>query len=124
MRVFSNEYLRWCKCSVYTKVTMNSTYFKWKWVQDGETLCENEQIFSTRSDCFTDGFAAKMGNSKLQFAKMIITCYDAKTDRALLEKKVYGSFDLGHGIKLQAVEFDEKPHIDIRTWDTSAKGKG
>ncbi len=103
---------------------MNSTYFKWKWVQDGEVLNENEQRFSTRSDCFTNGFALKQDDSKLQFAKMKITCYDAKTDRAMLEKKVYGSFDMGHGIRIQAVEYDGKPHIDMRIWDTSAEGKG
>jgi len=108
---------------------MDSTYFKWKWVQDGEVLAENDGKFNARIDCCTDAYSAKLqdnkkDNKRLEFAKMKVTCYDAKTDRALMEKKVYGSFDLGHDIKIQAVEYDEKPRIDIRTWDTSAKGKG
>ena len=98
---------------------MNSTYYQWKWVIGERITAASTEEFSDRAECIADAAQGHRDD-----AEMIITGFNANTNRPLLEKKVYGSFDLGHGIKLQAVEYNGKPHIDIRTWETSAKGKG
>ncbi len=111
------------------KFKMNSTYFKWEWVKDGKVLNENDQRFDTRNKCFTDALRTRLNDDnlnddKLDDTRIRVTCYEASTDRQVPEKKVYGSFDLGHGIRIQAVEYDGKPRIDIRIWEKTPKGKG
>ena len=88
---------------------MNSTYFQWKWVIGERITAASTEEFSNRAECIADAAQGHRDD-----AEMIITGFNANTNRPLLEKKVYGSFDLGHGIKLQAVEYNGKPHIDWR----------
>ena len=94
---------------------MKSTYFKWEWVKDENVVSKSTERFNSRVDCFTDAM-----ESERDAAEMIITCYDANKP----ERKVHGSFELGHGIQIHALEYNGKPRIDIRKWEKSAQGKG
>ena len=94
---------------------MNSTYFKWEWVKDDKVVSTSTGRFKSRADCFTDAMISERDADELS-----ITRYDAKKP----ERRVRGSLELGHGIRIQAVEFNGEPRIDIRTWEKSAQGKG
>ena len=97
---------------------MNSTYFKWEWVKDGKVKSKSTERFESRADCMTS--AMESAYSERPGAEVVITRYDANKP----ESRVRGSSELGHGIRIQAVEFNGEPRIDIRTWEKSAQGKG
>ncbi len=40
------------------------------------------------------------------------------------QQPMRGSLELGHGIRIDALEYNGEPRIDIRTWEKSAQGKG
>jgi hypothetical protein len=100
---------------------MESTvaYFKWTWVQDGEMVKESTNTFSQKTDCFNDALENIPDTDE---PVMRITAYNAN-GMVLREKKVYGSFELGHGIRLQPLSYNGKPRIDIRKWQKREKSE-
>ncbi len=84
-------------------------------MKDGKVMSKSTERFESRAACLAEAMESSRAG-----AEMDITRYDANKP----ESKLRGSLELGHGIRIDALEYNGEPRIDIRTWEKSAQGKG
>lgn len=100
-----------------------TAYYKWKWVwsDTNKTSIESHEQYIQEGECRKAALRCEPIYDTCDcecgvVAELIITPYYARDTSLLLEDAKGNSYDLDHGITVEAAYFEGKPQVAIRQW--------